>query len=170
MGIAQHLTKAQGRSILHPVWKDVCAKFEEHGFFEPIKARVQYTEEAHDSCRHFARAAMDGSFVEFAPSLAMTPMPTIVGIMAHEAGHLVDLSHPGVYWLKRETLTFYQELPQRGLKRLLAKWHARSDDEVERIADLIAESVMGFRIGYVGGECLVQCADCDGPSRPKGLR
>jgi hypothetical protein len=167
--LTQTISKAQGKAILHPVWEDVCEKFADQGHTEPESARVRYEEDAHDSDRHFARAAMDGSFVEFAPSLALAPMQVILGIMSHEAGHLVDLTHPGRFWMEKGKLVEYDEIPSKNGKKFLDRWHRRSDDDVEIIADRIAEVVMGFTIGYVG-PCLVQCADCGGVRRPKGLR
>lgn len=157
-------------AILETIWQDVTAQFLRNGHEEPARAALVLDEAMHDSCRHFAGTTPDGKSVRVAPILIDMPADTVIAILAHEGGHVVDLSNPGRWWFRNGKLALVEELPTRGLKKLLSAWRDRSDDELERVADAIAESVLGMRIGYVGtGSCLVEALGRGRP-RPKGLR
>jgi hypothetical protein len=153
-----------------PIWQSIVARFQEKGHPQPSKCRLELDSGAHDNCRHFAATRTDGKLMFVAPELAGMPFDTAEAILAHEAGHVVDLSSPGVWWYRGDTLFQQDELPSKGLRKHLARWNERSHDEIERVADAIAELVMERRIGYVGGaSCLVQTWD-EGIPRPVGLK
>ena len=62
------------------------------------------------------------------------------------------------------------KLPGKNIRKHMEQWRSRSTDEVEMVADQIAEMVMGQKIGYVGPSgCIVQTLG-RGKTRPKGLR
>jgi hypothetical protein len=154
-------------AVLETVWEHVVRLFHRQGFDHPSKAKLSFDPSRHDSCRHFA--ATDGSEVYVAPALADMPYETMLGIMAHEAGHVEDLSCPGVWWLRSGRLC-RAEFPSKGARKMVRAWEDRSDDEVERVADALAEVALGRRIGYVGhAGCLVQFVG-RGKNRPKGLK
>ena len=188
------LSEHQVWAILEPYWTELVSVFRHAGYPEPGKvARIQVDTTWRDSCRHFAGAAIDGSKLIVAPELADLPVPSIRGILAHEGGHFVDLGNPGRYWLrplgsvnvrhgadvavlwgggsiKDDALVCFEKLPEKNLRKHLRDWSERGCDEVERVADVIAEIVIGQKIGYVGPpSCLIQTIG-KGPSRPKGLR
>lgn len=160
----------EAEAILLPHWVAVVEAFEAAGFEKLRKVKIVLTEEAHDECRHFAATRTDGKVLYLAPQLVHMPVETIDGILAHEAGHLVDFQHPGIYWYRNDCLMEAEELPKKGMRKILKAWDARDDDEVERVADEIAYNVIGTRIGYVGSPtCLVQALG-RGKKRPVGLR
>lgn len=160
----------EATAILMPHWQEVVEGFGEAGYDEPARAEFVLTEDAHDSCRHFGAMRNDGLVLYVAPELVHMPVETIDGILAHEAGHSVDLQNPGIYWFRRNALFKAEELPSKGLRKILKAWRGRDDDEVERVADAIAFHALGVRIGYVGSPtCLVQALG-RGKRRPKGLR
>jgi hypothetical protein len=160
----------EASAVLLPHWSGVVDIFASSGYEEPRSAKVVFTDEVHDTCRHFAATRNDGLVLYVAPHLVHTPVETIDGILAHEAGHIVDLQNPGIYWYREEDLWRAHELPSKGAKKILKAWRDRSDDEVERVADEIAYAAVGVRIGYVGNPtCLVQALG-RGKRRPRGLR
>lgn len=129
----------------------------------------------HDSTRHFAATKTDGRTVVLAPEAADLPDETLLAILAHEYGHAADYAYPGRFLLIDGELTdFWPEdgpLPAGLERRWLLRndqWEERSDDDVERTADAIAERVTSKRIGYVG-PCQLQAFD-RGRARPQGLR
>jgi hypothetical protein len=106
--------------------------------------------------------------VWFAPDAVLLPDASLFAIMAHEAGHVVDLRKPG-RWFWVDGKPVFEEFGSRS-KRQIARWHQREDDHIERIADAIAEAVFGHQIGYTGTRsCLVQTFS-RGRSRPEGLK
>lgn len=160
--------------MAEPYWDEVVESFKSAGFAEPSHvSRIVFTDEVRDSCRHFAAMRMDGKLLYLSPEIVEMPEETILGIMAHEAGHAVDLQNPGIYWFRRQALLVSEPLDRltsRELKKLMDAWHDRSDEEVERVADALAEQAMGLRMGYVGKPgCLVQALG-RGKKRPPGLR
>jgi hypothetical protein len=156
-------------AILLPHWGDIVDAFEHMGYTEPDTTRLVITDEVHDTCRHFAATRIDGGVLYLAPQLVHMPVETIDGILAHEAGHIVDLQNPGIFWFRNDLLLQAEELPSKGRRKVLRAWQDRSDDEVERVADEIAYQVLGVRIGYVGpSTCLVQALG-RGQRRPYGL-
>lgn len=164
------IDEPEAAAILLPHWLDVVEAFDMHGLGEVARARLVITEEVHDSCRHFAATRHDGLVLYVAPQLVHMPIETIDGILAHEAGHIVDLQNPGIFWFRNNTLLQAESLPKKKVRKTLRAWQERSDDEVERVADEIAHEVLGVRIGYVGPPtCLVQSLG-RGKRRPRGLR
>jgi len=155
--------------VLETIWEHVVLRFTAASFRHPAKAKFSLDPSRHDSCRHFAAAAMDGSEVFVAPALADMPFETALAILAHEAGHVEDLASPGVWWFRNDRL-LRSEFPAKGARKVVKAWEQRSDDEIERVADAIAEVALGIKIGYVGEpSCLVQCAG-RGRRRPDNLR
>ena len=156
------------QDVIETVWEQVVRTFSDKDLHHPESARLSLDPSRHDSCRHFAATTMDGSEVLVAPDLADMPYETMLAILAHEAGHVEDLCSPGVWWFREGRLRRVS-FPKRGAKGLVRSWQDRSDDEVERVADAIAELALGQRIGYVGhAGCLVQSVG-RGTRRPKGL-
>ena len=165
------LSDEEAWEILDPHWQIIVDAFCEKKLLTRKRLpRILIDSSYHNSCRHFAECLHDGSEIHFAPEMWALPEATVHGIMAHEAGHVVDLSHPGKFWHRGGELVVAGEMPSKGLRKLLQRWRDRSDDEVERVADAIGELAMGKRIGYVGPEsCLVECLGAGQP-RPRGLR
>ena len=155
-------------AVLEPLWQECVSMYVKAEHREPKRVQVIVTPDMHDSCRHFA--ATDGDIVWFAPELVDLPVGTVVAVMCHELGHVVDLNNPGRYWFMNEELRRLDELPSKGMRKLIQRWRDRDDDQVEFVADAIAEQVAGVRIGYVGcSGCLVQSL-ARGIDRPVGLR
>lgn len=179
--------------VLSAYWDSVVGRFASEGYDQPsLVKKVRVDPKWHDTCRHYAGASHDCKTLVVAPELAELPVRSILGILAHEGGHFVDLSSPGRYWFRQlravnprqgaavlamgrsagdgKLLWFFEELPEKNLRKHMAEWKERDDDEVEFVADAIAESVMGTKIGYVGHPaCLVQSLG-KGIDRPTGLR
>jgi hypothetical protein len=156
-------------AVLEVVWEHVVGLFFQKGFRHPARATLEFDAGAHDSCRHFAACEVDGSRVLVAPALADMPHSTVVGILAHEAGHVEDLSSPGIWWFRTGRLLRVDSLPSKGTGKILRSWAERTPDEIERVADALGEVAIGERIGYVGHDtCLVQCVGT-GRRRPKNL-
>jgi len=130
---------------------------------------------AHDTERHFAGASTDGRLIVVAPQMADLPEDTVAAIFAHEFGHIVDHLYPGRFVTDGDELVFLRdeafddENPRKVQSRIarIRQWEARSDYEVEVTADLIAERVLGHRIGYEG-PCMLQGFN-RGVRRPKNL-
>ena len=189
------LDAARAWDVLRPYWQQIVNVFRSKGHNEPQRVtRVKVDSKWHDTCRHFAGASQDAKLLIVAPELADMPVATILGSMAHEAGHFVDLANPGRYWFRRpenvrvrkgsravsvkdlpasfrdEALFRFEQLPEKGLGKHMNEWAERPSDEVEFTADAIAEVVTGERIGYTGPPgCLVQSLGT-GIERPVGLR
>jgi hypothetical protein len=155
--------------VVSVVWDHVVRLFSDARMHHPASAKLEFDAQAHDSCRHFAACELDGSRVIVAPELADMPHATVLGILAHEAGHVEDLRSPGLWWF-RNGLQRVEQFPSKGAKSLLRAWRDRSDDEVERVADALGELALGERIGYVGhAGCLVQRVGAS-RARPDGLK
>ncbi len=158
------------QTVIETVWDDIVLAFAAQGLHHPAKARLEMDPARHDSCRHFAATTMDGSVVYVAPELADMPYGTLLGILAHEAGHVEDLRSPGIWWFRGGKLKRAEGIPSRGARKHLAAWQERSNDEVERVADALGELAIDQKIGYVGQPgCLVQFVG-EGVRRPKGLK
>jgi hypothetical protein len=156
--------------VILTVWEHVVRLFSSAKMHHPGAARLAFDEDAHDSCRHFAACELDGSRVLVAPELADMPHATVLGILAHEAGHVEDLRSPGLWWFRNGELHRLEKFPEKGARKLLQAWRTRDDDEIERVADALGELALGERIGYVGSPgCLVQRVGA-GKRRPDGLR
>jgi len=168
---ARILSDEESWEVLEPHWKIVVDKFCKKGLISrDALPRIIIDSSYHDTCRHFAECMRDGSEVHFAPEMVHLPQEATRAIMAHELGHAVDLSSPGKFWYRHGELAMASAMPNKGLRKLLRRWDERSDDEVERVADALAELAMGERIGYVGSDsCLIEYLG-KGKPRPKGLR
>lgn len=158
------------------------------------KARLIVDDAAHDTRRHFAMTHTESLAIVVAPQMADLNERIIVGILAHEFGHVADYAYPGAFawprggpgaahWIGGEPseraaawrLVFGRaraksvterddDLPSANWMRA---WEDRSDDEVEWAADAIAELLTGRVIGYAG-PCMLQ--QIGGWKRPRGLR
>ncbi|MHC4617126.1 MAG: hypothetical protein ACYTEQ_05165 [Planctomycetota bacterium] len=165
------IDEAEAIEVLLPQWEQICEIFEEHGHMEPSEvSTLVVTPDVHDTCRHFAATRDDGKVVYVAPEMCHLPLEVVAGVLAHEAGHVVDMRNPGIFWFRYGDLCAVEELPTKRLRKHLREWGERSDDEIERVADAIATEAIGTKIGYVGPPyCLVQAVG-RGIRRPKGLR
>jgi hypothetical protein len=140
------------------------------------KLRLECDPDMHDTPRHFAGAAQDGSVIVLAPQLVDLPEDTVAAIIAHEFGHILDFLNPGhfVSDMEAQALVLLRESDadeQRAAKNRLARvrqWEARDEHSVELTADLIAQAAIGQRIGY-SGPCMLQGFG-RGVSRPAKLR
>lgn len=142
------------------------------------KVRFEVSSVVRDSDRHFAATTTDGKKVVAAPDLADCTEDIVIGIMAHEFGHVVDHLYPARFFLEEDESkliffgddTYDPEDPRTSQQRVarMRRWENRSDYEVERTADLIVEQVLGHCIGYVG-PCMLQSLS-RGVPRPKKLR
>lgn len=187
----------QVTSIIQGYWVPITQAFKQAGYNQPNQVtRLQVDSKAHDSCRHYAMAKMDGSVLIVGPEIVDLPPDNITAILAHEAGHFVDFASPGRFWFrspqairvrsgaraislsvkalppdhKGPVLFFFQDLPTKGLSKHLREWENRGRDEEERVADEIASYVLGKPIRYTGSrDCLVQSIG-RGVERPIGLR
>lgn len=161
----------EAEAVLGPFWQEVSDGFADAGFHEPSELHnIIVTDEVRDSCRHFAAAREDGKVVYVASEIVNLPDESIFGILAHEAGHIIDFCNPGKFWYRKNGLQVVEKLPSKGYRKILKAWRERDDDEVEMVADEIAHMALGVRIGYVGSpSCLVQALG-RGKRRPRGLR
>lgn len=140
------------------------------------RTRLECGLDMHDTPRHFAGAAEDGSRIRVAPQIVDLPEDTVAAILAHEFGHILDHLNPGRFVLQadEESLLFIGDIEedvQRADKVRLARirqWRSRNEHSVELVADLIAAEVIGKRIGY-SGPCLLQGFG-RGIPRPASLR
>jgi hypothetical protein len=130
----------------------------------------------HDTPRHFAGASTDGSRIRLAPHMVDLPEDTVAAIIAHEFGHIVDYLNPAAFVCNVEEsslilITEQHEDEKRADKTRIARvrqWDARDDHSIELTADLIAQEVIGKRIGY-SGPCMLQ-GFARGVPRPTKLR
>ena len=139
------------------------------------RTRLEVSSEVRDAERHYAGATVDGRMIAVAPELADLPEDTVAAMLAHEFGHIVDHLYPGRFVIVQEELVCYPEEydandSRTGQSRIarMRQWQARSEHEIELTADLIAEQVLGHRIGY-SGPCMLQSFNRGSP-RPKDLR
>jgi hypothetical protein len=128
--------------------------------------KLVVTNEVRDSERHYAGCREDGSQILVAPEAANLSGEQLVAILAHELGHAADFLYPACWRFRGRAPAEFKE-PKRKKLAALRSWHARSDDEVELMADAIAWAITGQKITYCG-PCLVQCFS--GIERPRGLR
>lgn len=145
--------------------------FVEKGLTECSRTRLYVAPWVHDSPRHFAATRDDGLAMILAPEMVELPPETVDAIVKHEFGHAADFLYPGEFVLgpervaqRRDRTTFTDAQWHRWLR----DWEKRDDDVVEFVADAIAESVDGRRLGYYG-PCLLQSFEL-GKARPQGLR
>ena len=162
--------------------RDVFAEYQPDGGdrLRKLKSvKLEVTDSARDSERHFAGCRDDGLLIRMAPDAADLPINTLVAILAHEFGHAADFAFPGRWLVTAGADADASWLPSDGSKTLgnekmrerltgwRKAWAHRAHDEVEWAADAIAHLVTGQRIGYCG-PCMLQCFG--GGQRPAGLR
>lgn len=125
--------------------------------------------------RNFAATRDDGSRVVLVTELVELPPDTVAAIIAHELGHALDFLHPGTFFSADGELVVHaggEPDDKRGNQARIARskqWAARSRDEEESVADLVAEQALGSPIGYAG-PCTLQTFVSHTPRRPEGLR
>lgn len=196
----------EAASILQPYFDAVRDRFVEKmedrrrglvrsGTCRARKTRLIVSEEAHDKPRHFAMTHTQSLAIVCAPEMVDLPEPTIVGIIAHEFGHVLDYGYPGSFswprfgpgeavWVgesPRDKANAWRAVYGRHgsvsrnenddvlpCANWMRAWEDRSDDEIEWAADAICFYVIDKRIGYAG-PCLLQQIG-GGKARPKGLR
>lgn len=168
------------KAILQPYVEHIFAKFADFGL--DLDVTVKVTPKARDNGRHFAACSVDGDLILLAPEMVMLPEDTVCGIIAHEAGHACDFRHPAMWARDRHGKAVLLDVSSRGSRRddafpaeWIRDWAERSDDEVERMADAIAETVLGKRVGYrdacVAGRRIPMLQTLQGGRpRPRGLR
>lgn len=147
----------------------------QRGLGDAVKAtQFECRPDMHDTERHFAGTTLDGRKVCAAPEMANLPEDTVAAILAHEFGHVLDHRYPGCFVCAREELVFVAAVAEEGDRgdqtrvARMQQWTARGEDEIELVADLVAEKATGIRIGYTG-PCMLQAMN-RGRSRPLGLR
>lgn len=158
---------------LAPVIDAVRATFLEAGFDEVARTVVRVDVKAGDGGRHFAACRTDGELILLSPNLIHLAEATVAGIILHEFGHAADFLYPAQIGFDALKNPVFLDHSKRGgredTRRWLADWEGRDDDEVERMADRIAEAASGLRIGYAG-PCLLQTVGAGVRPRPRGLR
>jgi len=137
------------------------------------RVRLEIARWIHDSPRHFAATADDGSHVIVAPEMTELPEQTVLAIFSHEFGHAIDMIYAPEFFLVDGELRWVPipgDDDRAGQARVarMKQWERRDRDTVEMLADAIAEHVTGTSIGY-SGPCLLQSFG-RGEKRPAGLR
>lgn len=177
---APDLTPRQAADTLRQACEEVRRIFIERGAGKVSRVKIKVDDFVRDKPRHFAACRTDGHLIVLAGELALQPVKTMTAIISHEFGHAVDFLYPGCFLIqpsgefvvRRAGIRSNDAIP----RSVMNYWEERDSDAVERTADLIAEQVMGIRIGYCG-PCNLQTvllgtpdeSSCK-PSRPKGLR
>ena len=158
--------------MLRPYFVVVQEMFVKAGLTAVRRVRLVCSSEMHDRPRHFAGTTEDGLEIHVAPVMAEIDEQAVLGITAHEFGHATDFLYPGEFVVgkgeERIVRRVRDEVPDKQWLRWQRAWQGRSPDVVEKTADLIAASVWGSPIGYVG-PCLLQSFE-GGVPRPLGLR
>jgi hypothetical protein len=163
--VLSQVSPREARLILEPYYEALQAQFAEAGFDRVEGTKLRCSEDMHDTPRHFAGCATDGSVIYVAPQLVELPESTVLGILAHELGHAADFLYPAEFLLRGDHVVLVEE-PDKYLKK---GWKQRDDDTVELVADGVAEFVLGVSIGY-RGPCRLQSLGVGGGRRPLGLR
>lgn len=189
----EHIGPDQVANTIRGYWRKIVEMFSLSGFSEPERvSRFRISSSWHDTCRHYAGAKTDGTMLVVAPQIVDLEPSTIFALLAHEAGHFVDFGQPGRWFFRTPSavrvregaqiscvseefdshnkgLFLFEQFPRR-FKKHLSDWKNRNPDEVERVADAIAEFATGTKIGYTGPpHCLIQTI-AGGIERPVGLR
>ncbi len=171
------LSDEEAYFVLEPFFRETQALFVEHGLTRCKQVRFELDSEAHDTPRHFAGCAEDGSHIIAAPQLADRSIDEVAAVLAHEFGHACDFLYParflvadgelvqrwGTAWNARAAIT-----DERAAYNQRMQWERRDPGEVERAADLIAQHVTGRVIRY-GGPCMLQTYGAGAAPRPAGL-
>lgn len=166
-------------AILEPYFKAAKELYIEFSDLRGLDVRgmkrvtLECTPEMHDTPRHFAGASQDGKRIALAPQMVQLPEDTVAAILAHEFGHITDFLNPGLFMCDAEERLIYlpSEEGERGDRARVARmrqWDRRDDHTIEVTADLLAEVVVGSRIGY-SGPCMLQGFQ-SGEPRPAHLR
>lgn len=166
--------------MLEPFFVETRTLFCDAGFSRCSATKLEIDGEAHDTPRHFAGCRDDGRLILAAPEMADLPVDNVVAIFSHEFGHAVDFLYPTRFqlvvgeleerkgeWSEGRRLPT-AEMPAAFARGVMRQWRGRDDDEVERLADAIAERVVGRPVAYTG-PCLLQTFGAGAP-RPEGLR
>ncbi len=127
--------------------------------------------------RNFAACRTDGRLIVFSPRMIYLPQNTILGILAHELGHAADFLYPARFVSDKQGRAVLLDDTKKGVTahekpipdQWIRDWKNRTRDQEERMADVIAETVLGVRIGYTG-DCLLQTLGEGIMPRPPGLR
>lgn len=169
----------EAHAILEPYFLAAREMFAEYCEKLGLGSEVQNTsfecwKAMHDTERHYAGTSPDGRKIYAAPEMADLPEDTVAALFAHEFGHVVDHRYPSMFVLVEEQLVFVGSVEgedKRAEQARIARmrqWSRRKYDEVEVVADKVAEEVTGSRIGY-SGPCMLQGLN-RGVPRPEGLR
>ena len=157
-------------AVLEPHFDAVRDSFIDFGLDKLKRTRLIIEPGVYDGDRHYARCRDDGLRVELAPEAAQLPWMQLVAIISHEFGHAADFAYPSqwVTPLKAGKAEWIGDRQDKVANRHRRLWNERTDDQVERAADSIAEAVTGMKIQYCG-PCMLQCFS-GGRARPAGLR
>lgn len=180
--VRSELTLDEAEAIIDPYFTVVRDVFVEAGAARTKKTKLEIARWAHDKPRHFAATEETGRKIVVSPEFAELPEDTVLAILSHEFGHVVDFLYPGRYMVVDDgELVEMPEVPEfdpdaeidpRALEAVLARerfWNRRDKDAVERTADAIAEFFTGRLIGYAG-PCELQSFDRGMRPRRAGLR
>ena len=153
----------------------------DHGFSRCADTKLEVAGWVHDTPRHFAGCRDDGKLVVAAPQLADLPIDNVVAVFSHELGHAVDFLYPTRFQLVIEELREFPgdwdvdiqrrptaDLDAKTLRAVMDQWKNRDEEQIEQLADAIAELVVKKPVTYAG-PCLLQTF-AGGEPRPVGLR
>jgi len=174
-----NLTPTDALAVLEPFFAEVRTVFVEYGYRRCAETQLEVDAEAHDTPRHFAGCRDDGLYVVAAPQMADLPVDNVVAIFAHEFGHACDFLYPTRFQLAGDELVVHPgewegkraptaEMDAKASRAVMKQWKDRTEDDVEQLADAVAEIVLGKPIGY-SGPCRLQSFE-GGARRPTTLR
>jgi len=162
--IEEIVTPREARITLEPYFDELKQLFVDAGFDRIKQTTLRCSLDIHDTPRHFAGCLQDGTKIYASPQMIELPEDVVLGILAHELGHAVDFLYPAEFTIRDNTISRFPFDRNR-----LKGWKKRSEDTVEKTADLIAEAILGVPIGY-RGPCHLQSLGYLGSRRPVGLR
>jgi hypothetical protein len=174
-----NLSPSDALAILEPFFGEVRNVFVEYGYRRCADTQLEVDGEAHDTPRHFAGCRDDGLIIVAAPQMADLPVDNVVAIFAHEFGHACDFLYPTRFQLAGDELVIHSgewerpreptaDMDAKASRAVMTQWKDRTDDDIEQLADAVAEAVLGKPIGYAG-PCLIQTLQA-GVRRPSTLR
>jgi len=133
------------------------------GYTELRALRVRVANLRWFTGRTFAATYETGAEIILSPELASQPDDIVGGIVTHEIGHALDFSYPGHWAIRNGEAILYDTAASPA-----SRWWNRGHDAIERMADLIAESVFDVTIRYRGCQ-LLQSTTAGVRPRPRGL-